>query len=120
MSWFNKCFVVLYYVSRHFDSNHKTLNEFTLVQYSTNISLKNFIPYINLSQIYNTKMSTSTVSPTTSSSALTDLLTWKDPIQTGKIFGSIIVGLVVFKSINLLTIFFRLSYIALLCMYTAG
>lgn len=52
-----------------------------------------------------------------SNSAMCDLLTWKDPIKTGKVFGSIILGLVVFKKVNLINIFFHLSYVALLCMY---
>lgn len=52
-----------------------------------------------------------------SNSSITDLLTWKDPIKTGKVVGSIVLGLIVFKGINLLNIFFHLSYIALLCTY---
>lgn len=43
-----------------------------------------------------------------------DLLTWKDPVQTGKIFGSIIASLIVFKTVNLFNVFFHLAYIGLL------
>ena len=42
------------------------------------------------------------------------LLTWKDPIHTGKVFGSIVFGLLIFKSVNLVNIFFHASYVALL------
>ncbi|EER35695.1 hypothetical protein CTRG_00434 [Candida tropicalis MYA-3404] len=43
-----------------------------------------------------------------------DLLTWKNPIKTGKIFGAIIFGLIIFKTVNLFNIFFHLAYIGLL------
>ena len=43
-----------------------------------------------------------------------DLLTWKNPIKTGKIFGAIVLGLVIFKTVNLFNIFFHLAYIGLL------
>lgn len=46
-----------------------------------------------------------------------DLLTWKDPVKTGKVFGITVGSLIVFKMVNLINIFFHLSYIALLCMY---
>jgi hypothetical protein len=40
------------------------------------------------------------------------LLTWKDPVKTGKVFGAIVAALVVLKSVNLLNLFFRLgSYV---------
>lgn len=42
------------------------------------------------------------------------LLTWKDPIKTGKVFGTLIVSLIVLKSVNLLSLFFRLGSIALI------
>lgn len=47
-----------------------------------------------------------------------DLLTWKDPIRTGKVFGALVATLVVFKTVNLFTLFFRLAYIGLLGTYT--
>lgn len=50
-------------------------------------------------------------------SSTCDLLTWKDPVKTGKVFGTTVLGLIVFKKINLINIFFHLAYIALLCMY---
>ncbi|EGW35567.1 uncharacterized protein SPAPADRAFT_58796 [Spathaspora passalidarum NRRL Y-27907] len=43
-----------------------------------------------------------------------DLLTWKNPIKTGKVLASIVVALVVFKTVNLINLFFHLSYIGLL------
>ncbi|KAL6451757.1 RTN1 Reticulon-like protein 1 [Candida maltosa Xu316] len=52
--------------------------------------------------------------PYHSSSSPCALLTWKDPIKTGKVFGSIVVGLIVFKTVNLFNIFFHLAYIGLL------
>lgn len=42
------------------------------------------------------------------------LLTWKDPIKTGKVFGTLVVSLIVLKSVNLLSLFFRLGSIALI------
>ncbi|KAI5955052.1 hypothetical protein KGF54_001613 [Candida jiufengensis] len=60
----------------------------------------------------------SSVTPTTAFNqqqhATFNLLTWKDPIYTGKIFGSIIFGLIIFKTINWVNIIFHLSYILLL------
>ncbi|RLV92232.1 Reticulon-like protein 1 [Spathaspora sp. JA1] len=49
-----------------------------------------------------------------SSGAPCELLTWKDPIKTGKVLVSIIAALVVFKTVNLLNLFFRISFIGLL------
>lgn len=46
-----------------------------------------------------------------------DLLTWKDPVKTGKVFGTIIVTLLVLKTVNLFNIFFHVAYIGLLSMY---
>lgn len=48
-----------------------------------------------------------------------DLLTWKDPIKTGKLFGSIIIGLTIFKTINLINVLFHFGYIALLIVAAA-
>lgn len=42
------------------------------------------------------------------------LLTWKDPIQTGKVFGALVFSLIVLKSVNLLSLFFRLGSYALI------
>jgi len=42
------------------------------------------------------------------------LLTWKDPVKTGKVFGTLVLSLVVLKSVNLLSLFFRLGSIALI------
>ncbi|CCH42489.1 hypothetical protein BN7_2034 [Wickerhamomyces ciferrii] len=42
------------------------------------------------------------------------LLTWKDPVKTGKVFGSLVFSLIVLKSVNLLSLFFRLGSIALI------
>lgn len=41
------------------------------------------------------------------------ILTWKDPVKTGKVFGTIIAALIVLKSVNLLSLFFRLSALVL-------
>lgn len=43
-----------------------------------------------------------------------DLLTWKDPVKTGKVFGAIMVVLLVFKTVNLFNVFFHFAYIGLL------
>ncbi|ODV64736.1 hypothetical protein HYPBUDRAFT_115700 [Hyphopichia burtonii NRRL Y-1933] len=48
-----------------------------------------------------------------------ELLTWKDPVKTGKVFGSIVLALVVFKKVNLFNIFFHLAYIGLLASAAA-
>lgn len=45
------------------------------------------------------------------------LLTWKKPAKTGKIFGGIIVSLIVLKTVNLFNVFFHLAYIGLLRTY---
>ncbi|CEP22422.1 RTN1 [Cyberlindnera jadinii] len=37
------------------------------------------------------------------------ILTWKDPVKTGKVFGTIIAALIVLKSVNLLNLFFRIG-----------
>lgn len=42
------------------------------------------------------------------------LLTWDNPVETGKVFGAVIFALVVLKSVNLLSLFFRLGFYALL------
>lgn len=47
-----------------------------------------------------------------------NLLTWKDPVKTGKVFGAIIATLLVFKTVNLFNVFFHFAYIGLLRMYT--
>ncbi|CAK9441401.1 uncharacterized protein LODBEIA_P52690 [Lodderomyces beijingensis] len=51
---------------------------------------------------------------TRSHSAVAYLLTWQDPVYTGKVFGSIVSTLVIFHTINLVNIFFHVAYIALL------
>ncbi|EGV63360.1 hypothetical protein PSN45_004357 [Yamadazyma tenuis] len=56
----------------------------------------------------------SSIAPTSSNTSLCELLTWQNPIKTGKVFGSLILGLVVFKKVNLINIVFHLTYIALL------
>ncbi|CCE73291.1 Piso0_000324 [Millerozyma farinosa CBS 7064] len=43
-----------------------------------------------------------------------DLLTWKDPVKTGKVFGGLILTLLVFKTVNLFNVFFHLAYLGLL------
>lgn len=66
-------------------------------------------------------MSTPTVPTTTAPLAKKDchcdLLTWKDPVKTGKVFGTIIFTLLVLKTVNLFNIFFHVAYIGLLGMY---
>lgn len=52
------------------------------------------------------------------STSYCDLLTWKDPIKTGKVFGGLVAVLVIFKKVNLFNVFFHLAYIGLLRMYT--
>ncbi|KAI5957691.1 hypothetical protein KGF57_002957 [Candida theae] len=49
---------------------------------------------------------------------LTELLTWKNPVYTGKVLGFTLFGLILFKSIDLVRIFFKVSYITLL--FSAG
>ena len=49
---------------------------------------------------------------------LTELLTWKNPVYTGKVLGLTLGGLILFKSIDLVRIFFKISYITLL--FSAG
>lgn len=44
-------------------------------------------------------------------------LTWQDPVLTGKIVGSLIGGLVILKTVDLISLFFRLASIGLLGMY---
>ena len=59
--------------------------------------------------------STSSIADTHHSScSTTDFLTWKNPIKTGKVFGSLVFGLIVLKTVNLFNIFFHLAYIGLL------
>jgi hypothetical protein len=41
------------------------------------------------------------------------LLTWDNPVKTGKIFGGAVSALIVLKSVNLLSLFFRLSSLVL-------
>lgn len=48
------------------------------------------------------------------SCSTTDFLTWKNPIKTGKVFGSLVFGLIILKTVNLFNIFFHLAYIGLL------
>ncbi|KAH3684059.1 hypothetical protein WICPIJ_004961 [Wickerhamomyces pijperi] len=56
-------------------------------------------------------MSTSSTAP---KSIGQPLLTWKNPVATGKVFGGIIASLIVIKYVDLLNLFFRLTSIALL------
>lgn len=53
--------------------------------------------------------------PTTSSTIpqndpVCDLLLWKNPIETGKIFGAILLALLVLRNVNFITFFLRLFY----------
>lgn len=50
----------------------------------------------------------------TKQSCSCDLLTWKNPIQTGKVFGVILAILLVIKFVNLFKIFFHVAYLGLL------
>ena len=43
-----------------------------------------------------------------------ELFTWKNPIQTGKVFGVILAILLVIKFVNLFKIFFHVAYLGLL------
>lgn len=64
-------------------------------------------------------MSDTPVTPAAApSTSYCDLLTWKDPIKTGKVFGGLVAVLVIFKKVNLFNVFFHLAYIGLLRMYT--
>ncbi|KAG2733785.1 hypothetical protein G9P44_003310 [Scheffersomyces stipitis] len=56
----------------------------------------------------------STTTPVASECATCSLLTWKDPIFTGKVFGGIVASLFVFKYVNLINHVFHFAYIALL------
>lgn len=56
--------------------------------------------------------------PATSECSTCSLLTWKDPVKTGKVFGSIVAALLVLKTVNLFNLFFRLAYIGLLGMFS--
>lgn len=58
-----------------------------------------------------------TAPPVVAQTSLCALLTWQDPIKTGKVFGAIVSTLVIFKSVNLFNVFFHLAYIGLICMY---
>jgi hypothetical protein len=40
-------------------------------------------------------------------------LTWEDPARTGKVFGSIVAILIVFKTVNLFNVFFHVAYLGL-------
>ncbi|KAI3406644.2 hypothetical protein KGF56_000490 [Candida oxycetoniae] len=68
-------------------------------------------PYPSVSDATTTTTTTPTVQ---GQGPLCYLLTWKDPIYTGKVFGSLILGLVIFKTVNLVNIFFHVAYIGLL------
>ncbi|QLG73989.1 hypothetical protein HG535_0F05010 [Zygotorulaspora mrakii] len=41
------------------------------------------------------------------------LLLWKNPIETGKVFGGLLVGLLVLKTVNLITFFLKVFYTTL-------
>lgn len=43
-----------------------------------------------------------------------DLLTWRDPVKTGKVFAGLVFSLILVKYVNLLSLFFRLATYALL------
>lgn len=66
--------------------------------------------------VYTMSASAPIVTPVSNSQACS-LLTWKDPVQTGKVFGGILAALIVFKFVNLINVFFHLSYLGLLGMY---
>ncbi|CAI5759224.1 unnamed protein product [Candida verbasci] len=57
---------------------------------------------------------TNQIKQNTDTNSLCKLLSWKDPIATGKVFGSIVFSLIIFKTVNLFNIFFHLAYIGLL------
>ncbi|EEQ39925.1 hypothetical protein CLUG_04053 [Clavispora lusitaniae ATCC 42720] len=63
-------------------------------------------------------MSTPAQTPIVQSSSATSLLTWKDPVATGKVFGAIIGALLLVK-INVANHFFHLAYIGLLAAAAA-
>ncbi|AGO10350.1 AaceriABL105Wp [[Ashbya] aceris (nom. inval.)] len=42
-----------------------------------------------------------------------DLLLWRNPVETGKVFGGLLVGLLVLKKVNLVTFFLRVLYTTL-------
>lgn len=63
-------------------------------------------------------MSTPTTSIPPSSASVCSLLTWRDPVFTGSVFGGILTTLIVLKFVNLFNVFFHLSYLGLLGMYT--
>ncbi|CAK7905987.1 hypothetical protein CAAN1_14S02344 [[Candida] anglica] len=62
-------------------------------------------------------MSAPVVTPTSTSTC--SLLTWKDPVQTAKVFGGIVTTLIVFKFVNLFNLFFHLAYLGLLAAAAA-
>ncbi|KTB03536.1 Reticulon-like protein 1 [Nakaseomyces glabratus] len=43
-----------------------------------------------------------------------DLLLWRNPLETGKVFGTTLVALLILKKVNLLTFFLRVGYTILL------
>lgn len=46
-----------------------------------------------------------------------DLLTWKDPVKTGKVFVGLLLTLLIFKTVNLFNVFFHFAYLGLLSKY---
>lgn len=42
------------------------------------------------------------------------LLTWKDPVKTGKVFGAIVAALILLKSVNLLNLYFHVVSLTLI------
>lgn len=47
------------------------------------------------------------------------LLTWKEPVKTGKVFGGLVAALIFLKSVNVLSLFFRLASLVLAVSATA-
>ncbi|AMD20990.1 HEL291Cp [Eremothecium sinecaudum] len=47
-----------------------------------------------------------------------DLLLWKNPLETGKVFGGLVVALLILKKVNLVTFFLRVLYTTLFASST--
>lgn len=63
-----------------------------------------------------TTSTTGTTGTTTTSGKkiFPSILTWKDPVKTGKVFGGVIFALIILKSVNLLSLFFRITSLTLI------
>ncbi|ONH65503.1 Reticulon-like protein 1 [Cyberlindnera fabianii] len=68
------------------------------------------------SQVPSQTTSTGTTGTTTTSGKkiFPSILTWKDPVKTGKVFGGVIFALIILKSVNLLSLFFRITSLTLI------